>query len=255
MKPQILVNDFATRSFRDIADQDYVSARTAFRHQFDFHFRWCGLQAIEKYLKAILLYNQRSSKRLSHNVEKALAKVKNIEDLGFEIPATAEGFIQYLNRYGQDRYFSHTTYIPEGALFALDEAVWSVRRFCFYMRGRLPTGESLLPRYVARATSEFTLSKPHRYRLHGGYLEQVIDKGLCSYTDLVWKNFYYGRIAKPAVVSYKEWTIARNPTHALHPDAFALLSELVDFPKSVRAQFTEIGQAVESNEAPRTASS
>jgi HEPN domain-containing protein len=237
MKPELVVNDFATRSFRDIADQDYISARAAFRHQFDFHFRWCGLQAVEKYLKAILLYNQESSKSISHNLLLALRRVRGIQDLEFELPPRVEGFIEYLDRYGRDRYFSYTTYLPEGALTALDETVWYIRRFCFYMRGRLPTGELLLPKYVAKAKSHLLERQPHRYRLVGGYLERVLDQRLPGYRDLVWKNFYYGRIAKPMRLRVREWTISRVPTHVLHPDAFAILDKLVDFPKRVREAF------------------
>lgn len=52
------LNNFATRSFRDVADQDYVLARIAYRSELYAQFLWSGLQAIEKYLKAILLYNR-----------------------------------------------------------------------------------------------------------------------------------------------------------------------------------------------------
>jgi hypothetical protein len=40
------INDFANRSFRDLADQDYTMARIASRKEFDQHFRWCSLQAL-----------------------------------------------------------------------------------------------------------------------------------------------------------------------------------------------------------------
>jgi len=60
------INDFANRSFRDHADQDYIMARIAYRKEFDQQFRWCSLQALEKYLKAILLYNRVSAKGIGH---------------------------------------------------------------------------------------------------------------------------------------------------------------------------------------------
>ncbi|OGP57868.1 MAG: hypothetical protein A2162_02300 [Deltaproteobacteria bacterium RBG_13_52_11b] len=69
------VIDFANRSYRDSADQDYIMARQAYRMQFDSQFRWNSLQAVEKYLKAILLYNDRSTIGISHNLVEALKSV------------------------------------------------------------------------------------------------------------------------------------------------------------------------------------
>jgi len=61
------IYDFATRSFRDLADQDYITARIAYRKEFEQQFRWCALQALEKYLKAILIFNSVSAKGLGHD--------------------------------------------------------------------------------------------------------------------------------------------------------------------------------------------
>ena len=52
-----LVNDFATRSFREIADGDYIAARMSFRALLVPQFLWQSLQAMEKYLKCILVLN------------------------------------------------------------------------------------------------------------------------------------------------------------------------------------------------------
>lgn len=110
------INDFANRSFRDLADQDYILARIAYRKEFDQQFRWCSLQAIEKYLKAILLYNSVSSKRIRHDLIKALNRVQSIADLEFSVPSEIETFIQYISDYGADRYLSHSTYLEGSEL-------------------------------------------------------------------------------------------------------------------------------------------
>ena len=67
MDKKILINDFAIRSFRDIADYDYISARMAYRAKLLPQFLWLGLQAIEKYLKCILLLNRIKAK-IIHNL-------------------------------------------------------------------------------------------------------------------------------------------------------------------------------------------
>jgi hypothetical protein len=53
-----LANGFIDRSFRDVADQDCIAARIVHRYSgLDLQFLWLAEQAVEKYLKAILLYN------------------------------------------------------------------------------------------------------------------------------------------------------------------------------------------------------
>jgi len=237
MEPTILINDFAQRSFRDLADEDYICARLAYRNQLSSQFRWCSLQAIEKYLKAILLFNNLSAKSLGHNLEAALKRVRDIPDLEFEVPQDVEEFTTYLTAHGADRYFSKATYVPENALVSLDRSVWFVRRFCFYMRDRDPEGNSLLPYYRRVAKCEWACQNPHKYKIRGGFLEKVVAEQLAPYKALVWKNFFYGRIAKPEEVTIYNWTIGMNPTHVMHPKAFGVLDDLVDFPKATRAHF------------------
>lgn len=48
---EMRVNDFAARSFRDVADRDYVAARLACRAGLMPQFLWSAQQAFEKYLK------------------------------------------------------------------------------------------------------------------------------------------------------------------------------------------------------------
>lgn len=52
------INDFASRSFRDMADRDYIAARLACRAELMPQCLWSAQQAIEKYLKYILLVNR-----------------------------------------------------------------------------------------------------------------------------------------------------------------------------------------------------
>lgn len=71
------INSFARQSFRDQADRDYVAARLACRYELYRQFLWASQQAIEKYLKAILLYNRNEAKT-GHDLTKALLRVENL---------------------------------------------------------------------------------------------------------------------------------------------------------------------------------
>lgn len=76
-----LINDFAVRSFRDTADGDYIVARMAHRAGLVPQFLWSSLQAIEKYLKGILLLNRVPSVKATHGVADLLEKVEAISKL------------------------------------------------------------------------------------------------------------------------------------------------------------------------------
>lgn len=46
------------RTLRDIADRDYISARTLFRHNCKDQFLYLAQQSVEKYFKSSLLFHQ-----------------------------------------------------------------------------------------------------------------------------------------------------------------------------------------------------
>ena len=43
---EVLLNDFAVRCFRDIADADYIAARMAYRADLMMQYLWASQQAI-----------------------------------------------------------------------------------------------------------------------------------------------------------------------------------------------------------------
>jgi hypothetical protein len=73
----VLLNDFAIRSFRDIADGDYIAARMACRARIAVQFLWASQQTIEKYLKCILLLHRIPARKVRHNLGAALSAVNN----------------------------------------------------------------------------------------------------------------------------------------------------------------------------------
>ncbi len=56
------------------ADDDYLSARMLYLNGLHRNFYWSASQAIEKYLKASLLFNEKSAKSYGHNLEKLFLK-------------------------------------------------------------------------------------------------------------------------------------------------------------------------------------
>src|SRR5262245_42476187 len=71
-----LLNDFAIRSFRNVADGDYIAARMSCRAELVGQYLWSSQQAIEKYLKCILLLNRIPGKHVRHDLRAGLAAIE-----------------------------------------------------------------------------------------------------------------------------------------------------------------------------------
>jgi hypothetical protein len=91
MNLDALLDDFGIRCFRDQADGDYICARTASRARLVSQFLWASQQAVEKYLKCILLLNRIPGKRVRHNLHAAIEAIAASGKLQLELtPATKE---------------------------------------------------------------------------------------------------------------------------------------------------------------------
>jgi hypothetical protein len=135
-----------TMMFRDVADKDYIAARLLFRHDLELQFLWSALQAVEKYLKAILLYNGRNARGLGHSLTRAFDRVCSIDDVPFQFPTELRAFLQHLENFGQNRYLVMPHYVRGDELLQLDRAVWHIRRYC-----RSGSPNTVIARHLARS--------------------------------------------------------------------------------------------------------
>jgi HEPN domain-containing protein len=219
------LNDFAKRSFRDVADQDYIAARMSYRANLREPFLWSSLQALEKYFKAILLFNRKSSKGVGHKLDEALIKVEPISDLSFSIPNDVREFIKYINEYGTNRYLEYPSHLQDDALMLLDKSVWYLRCFC-YSRNEFRT----IP----------DENNPHQFALRGGFLEEVIKSEHSSSKYLIWHNFFYGRKRTNIIKNNKMYFSFVTPTLAMYPEIFGELDKLVFISPETRKYFKNL---------------
>lgn len=123
------INSFATQSFRDQADRDYVAARLACRYELFPQFLWASQQALEKYLKAILLYHRIKATGVKHDLRTAL---KLTSKLPFEVELSdrSKKFVEHIASVGEFRYLEVPYHIYGHVLIDLDLTVWELRRYC-----------------------------------------------------------------------------------------------------------------------------
>ena len=176
--PEVLLNDFATRSFRDTADQDYIAGRLAFRSRLTPQFLWSSLQAIEKYLKCVLVLNRIPAKR-GHDLGEILKEFERVKPFELRLTAPCKKFLDFLDAYGRHRYFESSWYVKGGEIVELDRAVWEVRRYARVMRYEFhgPDGAKVnaLPIETGRNVDAES-RHPQDFHIAGGLLESIVEK-------------------------------------------------------------------------------
>ncbi len=224
MSADALLNSFAVRSFRDVADADYVAARMAHRAALLTQFMWAGQQTIEKYLKCILLLNRIRAKDVFHNLTSALSKINASGKLTVDLTEGTKKFIERLNDYGEYRYFEVPVVVFGAELKTLDRAVWEVRRYC-----TLEIGLSQIEYREGFAAP--------RTRIAGGFLEDVIDNiHHPAREPLLWQNCFFGKRIRKTVRPTFGFQFRNAPLH-LDPQILDEVLKFVFLPKDVVAAY------------------
>ena len=169
---------------------------------------------MEKYLKAILLFNGRSARyythdgsdkrqSFNHDLDALIGEIQKIAHLKFEIEPDDHNFLSYLSHQGgANRYLSTSAYNTSDAIHLLDRLVWHIRRYCQYIpdRGfgcRQPV-PGLQEEFIRSINDPSLKKSPHLFALfagEAGELESVIksDPKDPARRALLWANLFYGK--------------------------------------------------------------
>ena len=229
------LNSFATQSFRDQADRDYVAARLACRYELFPQFLWSSQQAIEKYLKAILLYNRIDATKVRHDIHKALALTNRLS-FNIDLSERSRKFIDLVATYGEFRYLDIPFHIHGHVLVDLDLTVWELRRYCqvLHVFGKtLPAKEQALLDKAMEELGRSSTEPRHKFRLHNGLLEKMLGKHRHpSRGALLWQNgCFSGR--KRSSVRVRHHMNAQNPHLTHYPQMLDELLKYVFIPPKI----------------------
>ncbi|BCG47157.1 hypothetical protein GEOBRER4_n1980 [Citrifermentans bremense] len=243
MKIEALMNDFATRSFRDIADQDYIAARLSYRYGLYSQFHWQSLQAIEKYLKAILLYNRIKASDINHNLECAL---KHTKKLPFRIrrSKSTDEFINHISNFGRFRYLESSYFIHGPKIVELDKAIWEIRRYCTVVNYDIKQDGEIknMLQLEIQKIKESEKHPPHTFRISGGLLEKIVEnKNNSSRSALIWQNAFFGKVTRKQVSVPTAFQAVNSPLY-LHPEILEEILKFVFLPKEVADAYREVAK-------------
>lgn len=168
-----------TGLFRDVADQDYISARLLYKSTLIQQSFWYTQQAIEKYLKGILLFNKiklpKGKEYLGHDIVKASIFCAQKVSC-FNITDSAKNLIKEINRLGPYRYGEVSWHSADNILHKIDMTIWEIRRYCqsFDYKKQMLDGTYLLGEIVEpEIINSSNFKHPNKYKIIGGLLERV----------------------------------------------------------------------------------
>lgn len=229
------LNSFATQSFRDQADRDYIAARLACRYELFPQFLWSSHQAVEKYLKAILLYNRVEATKVRHDINKALALTGTLP-FKIELSKRSLKFIDLVATFGEFRYIDVPFHVLGHVLIDLDLTVWELRRYCQVLNvfGKvLPAEEQALLDEALKRLQDSKAEPRHKFRLHNGLLEKVIsDRAHPSRAALLWQNACFSA-RRRSTIKVKHHLNAQNPHLTHYPQMLDELLKYVFIPPKV----------------------
>jgi hypothetical protein len=225
------LDNFAIRSFRDIADGDYISARMAFRARLLTQCLWASQQTIEKYLKCILLLNRIPANDIKHDLTEAQTRIADSRGVNLGLCTRSVTFIEHIDLCGRFRYQEISHYAFSDHLIDLNRLVWELRRFCIAAdvppRGSLQHGKAV-----------------EIIRIPGGRLEKIIE-GPTNETRkaLLWQNAFFGRKSRKKI-RMERWMSATNAPLYLHPEILDEVLRYVYLPRDVINGYREHAKEV-----------
>lgn len=253
----ILVNDFAIRSFRETADKDYIAARMAYRARLIQPFLWSALHCLEKYVKGILVLNRVEAHK-GHSVLPGIEKMKTNGKFKLDLSPETVQFIKELEDYGAEyRYYEVSYAIQPFDIIRFDRAVWELRRYCqpldydIVLNGKKVNMLNLELDRVQRAKA----SDEKGTCIRGGILEKIIESAdHQARKALIWNNLFFGPSRRRSVKMVSNWESGNSPFF-LHPEIIDEVVKYVYIPKKIAEGVRKFSEqrAVEKVKAERDA--
>ncbi|MGE0714320.1 MAG: HEPN domain-containing protein [Alphaproteobacteria bacterium] len=214
---------------RDVADQDYVMARIAYRRCFVEAFVWNSSQAIEKCLKVILLYGQRKVRK-NHSIKGLFFDIMAILDIRIEVSQSQRRFLASLEAAAAVRYWDAPSRIEPGALEDLDATYFAIRRYAVGLE--VQQGDVVLQRKMRaahlRMIPDVEAMRDQLQTGVQGYLERVLRGHALGAVraDLVWNNQWFKSTKRKGQRSLTSFQGANAPPHLSHPARDAAVKKM-----------------------------
>ncbi|MER9758522.1 HEPN domain-containing protein [Mesorhizobium sp. M0138] len=236
---ELELDRFALRSFLEIADHDYISARFSSRAHLPSQFLWQAQQALEKYFKFILLVHRIRATKVFHDLEKALELLDQQLPFALDLSDSTRRFVKFLN--GAGRYLEGSIVLRGLELHELDQAVWEIRRYCQRRLARRQSGRTD-PADRDLWIKELSAASSNRQAFSiDGELERIVgDHKHPARKTLVWQNLCYGKRRRERLFDVPTPMHIKNAPLWLTPDIVDEVSQYVHIPGDVKKAYHDL---------------
>jgi HEPN domain-containing protein len=245
------INDFAIQCFRDTGDADYIAARLAMRSRLAGPFLWSAEQAIEKYLKCILMLNRQQTGDLRHDIRAALKRINDSLTFDIQLSKGEQAIFDHIADWNGDRYLIMSFHLWDREVLQLDKLVWKLRQYCTPLdvsHYADQPSEQVLNENLA--SLEYRLdAAPKAGHVAGGKLEEIVaDKAHPAHRALVWKNLYYSLITRRKV-RFSSGLQGVNAPLWLNPELATEAAKWMQIPKATLQAANELARQRLSQDA------
>jgi hypothetical protein len=210
-------------------------------------FLWSALQAVEKYLKCILVLN-RCSAKTGHDLQKALDAIHRELPFRINLSADEQAVFQHIDESGENRYLIESLHLFDYELTHFDSLVWKLRQYCVPLNvehyNDTPDTDVLLQN-VEKIEVALNGSPEHGH-LPGGLLEKILSTPQSPAREgLIWRNAMFG--SQPAMSAETHLGFkAINAPLWLRPELAALAKEWVKMRSDEIKAFEEYAESRQS---------
>jgi hypothetical protein len=207
-------------------------------------FLWSAEQAIEKYLKCILMLNRQRTNDLSHDIKSALAKINATLPFKIELSKGEQEVFDHIAKCEGDRYLIISISLDDIELLKLDRLVWRLRQYCQPLDvlhyADAPDEQVLLRNTYRIEAGIGGLSK--NGHIQGAFIEKVLaNRQHPAHDALVWRNLYFSLSSRKSVV-FQDGFQAINAPLWLDPDLADEAARWMKIPKPILAMAQKLAK-------------
>lgn len=235
------INSYAKRCFRDVGDLDYIAARMSYRAALGAQFLWSAQQAVEKYLKCILILNRQPTGDLFHNLQLAFDRINTTTDHNIILSKAEQTIFKQLDNFGANRYLEMSWSIYDREVLKLDMLVWHLRQYCRPMVDVVRDGKTIPIRQKSLEAIKTSRDRPPQYAyIPGGKLEEILrKKNHPARSALVWQNMFFSAKERKTV-RFRNMFHAENAPLYLRPQILKYIEPLVRLSKDAKTGYPEL---------------
>lgn len=243
-KLRLTLEQIAKEGFRDAADYDYIGARVSFRLHLRDQFYWSALQAVEKYLKAILLFNGVKVKDLSHEPKIIYDRIINKTPLNLSLTPEQIQLLLVLEKFGNNRYRTECSDLGMDVLFEFDQLIWTIRHYArsTYLKPFCEDKSEWLAKNLLPTNVQ---DIPTVNQLTDGELEKILGQETTAQhrQEIIWCNRYFGwaenatqmpdieHLSSNTPIYKRDWFLKETNTVNYQKSLSDAVADFVKFPK------------------------